>query len=88
MEYVVPAIIVVWSVLLGSAYLSRIIAGFGKRSSVLAVTAGYAALSLLAVAWLGFNRAGLLGAFGMLLPYAAAIGVVMISPPNPRRAKE
>ena len=44
-------------------------------------------LSLLAVAWLGFNRAGFLGTFGMLLPYAAAIGVVMIAP-NPRRAKE
>lgn len=80
MSLVIVAIIVVWGVLFAAAYLSRVTGGRSRRSSVAVVTGSYLVLGFLALSWFGFNRTGFLGAFGMLLPYAAATGMVMISP--------
>ena len=79
MPFVIAAIVVVWIVIFGAAYLSRVVGGLSRRSSVAIVTCSYFALSTLALLWFGLNWAGFLGIFGMLMPYAAGIGVVMIA---------
>jgi hypothetical protein len=80
MPVVIVIIAAVWGVLFGAAYLSRVTAGCGKRWSAAIVTGSYLALAALSLSWFGFNTDGILGAFGMSLPYAAAIGVVLIAP--------
>jgi lysylphosphatidylglycerol synthetase-like protein (DUF2156 family) len=79
MPFVIAAIVVVWIVIFGAAYLSRAVGGLSRRSSVAIVTCSYFALSTLALLWFGLNWAGFLGIFGMLMPYAAGTGVVMIA---------
>jgi hypothetical protein len=77
MPIVIVIIVAVWGVLLGAAYLSRVTAGCSKRSSTAIVTGSYVALAVLSFSWFGFTTNGALGALGMSLPYAAAIGIVL-----------
>jgi hypothetical protein len=76
------AIAGIWAVLLTAAYLSRVSAGLGKRSSAAIVTVSYCILSALTLAWLGMNPTGLVAVFGMSLPFAVAICATMTSPPR------
>jgi hypothetical protein len=79
MPFVISAIVVVWIVIFGAAYLSRVVGRLSRRSSVAIVTCSYFALSAFALLWFGLNWDGFLGIFGMLMPYAAGIGIVMIT---------
>ena len=65
MGFTIAAIVVVWVVLFGAAYLAR---GLSRERSAAVVIGGYLGLSALALAWFGLNRTGLLGVAGMLLP--------------------
>ena len=71
------AIVSIWSVLLGAAFLSRMKGGLSRRSSMLIVTGCYLGLSALALLWLGATWNGFAGVFGMLLPYAVSSGIVL-----------
>ena len=73
----IVAIVVVWAVLLGVAVAARRIVARWVR--VLLVTAAYCVLAALALAYFGVNRSGLLGAFGMLLPYVCATVVTVLA---------
>lgn len=76
MWFTITAVVVVWLVLFGAAYLARIMGGLGKGRSAAVVIGSYLGLSALALAWFGLNRTGLLGVAGMLLPCAAALGTI------------
>jgi len=80
MPFVVAAVAVVWAVLLGVAYLARVTGELSEMRSAVAVVGSYLGLSMLALAWFGFNQTGLLSVFGMLLPCAAALGIVVSTP--------
>ncbi len=72
-------VVVVWTVLLGTAYLARGVLGL-RRSSSLALLAGcYLALAGLALAAIGWSGRGLLGAAGMLVPLAMASALVLLT---------
>ena len=73
---VMTAVIVVWVVLFGAAYLARMVGGLSKGRSAVVVIGGYLGLGALALAWFGLNRTGLLSVTGMLLPCIAALGMV------------
>ena len=77
MALVVVVIVAVWAILFGTALLAR---GLGRVEAVSAVVAVYLVLAGLALGWFGVNRTGFLGAFGMLLPCAAAVGLVLVLP--------
>ena len=77
------AIIVVWGTLLGAAYLARVRAHLDRRSAMAIVTACYLGLSALALLWLGWTWQGGAGVTGMLLPYAAAAGCVLVARRGP-----
>ncbi len=79
--FVVISIVAVWGLLLGAATLSRG-AGRGRGASVAIVTVAYLAVAAAALGWFGLTRSGALGVFGMLFPYAVALGLVLL----PRRA--
>lgn len=70
------AIVAVWIALFGTAYVAR---GLGRAAAVGAVTACYAAAAGLALHWLGWGMQGRLGAAGMLVPYAAAVALAIMS---------
>lgn len=76
MSFAIIAIIVVWVVLFGTAYLARMVGGLSKGRSAAIVVGSYLGLSALALAWFGLNRTGLSGATGMLLPCVAALGMI------------
>ena len=76
MSFAITAVVVVWVVLFGAAYLARKVGGLSKGRSAAVVMGSYLGLSALALAWLGLNRTGLLSVTGMLLPCAAALGMV------------
>ena len=76
MGFTIAAVVVVWVVLFGAAYLARTTGGLSRGRSAAVVIASYLGLSALALAWFGLNRTGLLGVAGMLLPCAAALGMV------------
>ncbi|WP_428486026.1 hypothetical protein [Rhodopila sp.] len=78
MAFVTIAIVVVWSVLFGAAYFSRVVGRLSRQSCITIVTGCYLVLSALALSWFGLTRTGLLGITGMLLPYAVGIAIVMI----------
>ena len=71
------AIVAIWGVLLGAAFLSRAAVGLGRRSSIMVVTVCYLGLSALALLWLGATWNGFAGILGMLLPYAISSGIVL-----------
>ena len=73
---VVTAIIVVWMVLFGAAYLAQTVGGLSKGRSAVVVMSSYLGLAALALAWFGLNRTGLLAAAGMVLPCVAALGMI------------
>lgn len=76
MSFAIIAIVVVWVVLFGAAYLTRMVGGLSKGRSAAIVMGGYLGLSALALAWFGLNRTGLLSVTGMLLPCVAALGMI------------
>ena len=76
MSFTVAAVVFVWVVLFGVAYLARVVGGLSKERSAAAVVGGYLGLSALALAWFGLNQTGLLSVAGMLLPCAAALGMI------------
>ena len=76
MLFAAIAIVAVWVVLFGAAYLARRVGGLSKRRSAAIVMGSYLGLSALALAWFGLNRTGLLGVTGMLLPCVAGLGMV------------
>lgn len=76
MSFTIAAVVVVWVVLFGVAYLARMVGGLSKGRSAVAVVGGYLGLSALALAWFGLNRTGLLSVTGMLLPCVAALGMI------------
>ena len=71
------AVIVVWTVLLGIAWLARGRNRFSRSSSVLLVTGGYAVLCILTFLYFGLDRWGFIASFGMLLPYVVAASLVV-----------
>ena len=73
----IAVIVVVWVVLLGLALAARRITARWVR--MLLVTSAYCVLAAVALGYLGITRSGLLGAFGMLLPYACAVLVTVIA---------
>ncbi len=78
--FVSLSIVVVWGVLLGAAYGCRVMGRLSRGVSISAVTGCYLVLSGLALAWLGPTWRGGAGVFGMLLPYAVAIGIILTVP--------
>ena len=68
------AIVVVWGVLLGTAYAVRRVASRARASAAVVVAYGVLAAGVVGV--LGFTASGLLGALGMTLPLAVALGLV------------
>ena len=76
MSFAITAIVVVWVVLFGAAYLARMAGGLSKGRSAAIVIGSYLGLSALALAWFGLNRTGLLSVTGMLMPCVAALGMV------------
>ncbi len=82
MWLVILAIVGVWCVLFGAAYLCRVAAGLSRTASIAILTACYLTLSGVALVWFGFDRSGFLGVFGMSLPYVVATLLVL---PPPRR---
>ena len=80
MVYVALSIVAVWGVLFTAAYLSRFSGGLSRTRSCIVVIAAYLVLGGLSLAWFGLDRTGLMGAFGMLLPFVAAIGMVLVLP--------
>ena len=76
MSFTIAAVVVVWAVLFGAAYLARMVGGLSKKRSAAAVVGSYLGLSALALAWFGLNRTGLLSMTGMLLPCVAALGMI------------
>ncbi len=70
-----------WCLLFATAILARQFVRSRIRA-VIAVLVCAAALDGAALAWLGFGRNGLLGAAGMALPCAVAIGLAIVSPPR------
>ena len=76
-------IVCVWACLLGTAYVARAVARLSRLRSALLVAAAYLVLCGLDLAWFGLNRSGLLGAFGMLLPCAAASLLAVLLPAVP-----
>ncbi len=78
------AVVAVWGLLFGGAYLCRVAGGWSTGSSAAMVTGSYIGLAALDFAWFGFDTNGYLGALGMLVPCAAAIGTVTIWPRRPR----
>ena len=82
MALVGVAIVVAWATLLGTAYLSRVRARLGWGSAVAIVTICYGGLSALALLWLGWTWQGGAGAFGMSLPYAVAVGLILVVRPG------
>lgn len=81
--FATAAVVVVWVVLFGAAYLARVAGGLSKGRSAVVVVGSYLGLSALALSWFGLNRTGLLSVTGMLLPCAAALG--MVAYPSKRR---
>ena len=77
MSFAIAAIVVVWVVLFGAAYLARVAGGLSKKRSAAVVMGSYLGLSALALAWFGLNRTGLLSVSGMLLPCVAALGMIV-----------
>ena len=73
-------IVAVWACLLGTAYIARAIARLSRVRSALVVGAAYLVLCALDMAWFGLNQTGFLGAFGMLLPCAAAVVLAVLLP--------
>ena len=76
MSFAITAVVVVWVLLFGAAYLARTVGGLSKRRSAAVVVVSYLGLSALALAWFGLNRTGLLSVSGMLLPCVAALGMI------------
>ena len=68
-------IVVVWTALFGTACAAR---RLGRVAAVGAVTACYVAAASLALHWLGWGAQGMLGAAGMLVPYAAAVAIAIV----------
>ena len=77
-------VVAVWAILLGGAYLCGVNGGWSRRSCAAIVAGSYVSLAAIDFAWFGFHTDGYLGAIGMLVPCAAAIGMVMIGPGKPR----
>ena len=78
MSVIVVAIVIVWSVLFGGAYLARVIARVSQRSSIAIITGLYLALCAVALSWLGLDWRGFASIAGMLVPYAISIGVILL----------
>ena len=76
MSFAIIAIVVVWVVLFGAAYLTRMVGGLSKERAAAIVVGSYLGLSALTLAWFGLNRTGLLSVIGMLLPCVAVLGMV------------
>ncbi len=74
------AIGVSWALLLGSAYLARVVFRWSRGPSAVVVAVAYAACAASALGWLGLGSAGWFGAFGLLLPCAAAMVLVAVHP--------
>ena len=73
-------IVIVWAFLFGAAYVARVIARLSRTRSALVVGGAYLALCGFDLAWFGLNRTGFLGAFGMVLPCAAAVVLIVLLP--------
>ena len=76
MAFVAAAVVAVWVVLFGAAYLARVVGGLSRGRSAAVVVGSYLGLAVLALGWFGLNQTGLLGVAGMALPCAAALAVV------------
>ena len=71
-------IVAVWGTLLGAAYGARVRAGLGRGAALAVVTLCYAGLGALALLWLGWTWRGGAGVLGMSLPYAVAVGIILV----------
>ena len=67
------AIAAAWAVMLGSAYLGRVVLRLGKVKASGLVAGSYLLCAALALTWFGFGASGLLGITGLLLPGAVAL---------------
>ncbi len=82
MGVVAFAVVAGWAVLIGTAYMARVVWRFGRVGSGVAVALAYLACAASALAWLGTGAAGGLGAFGLLLPCAVAMAMACLRPPG------
>ncbi len=77
MTAVALAVVSVWVLLCGSAYLSRIAARRSRRASAGIAVLVYAILAVAVLGWFGLTGTGGLAIGGMLVPLAAAVAIAM-----------
>ena len=73
------AVVGVWAVLLGTAYLARGILGLERLPTLALLVACYAAMAVAAAAAIGGSGRSVLAAAGMLVPLAVAAGLTWLT---------
>ena len=84
---VFAAIFAVWASLLGAAYGARIRLRLDRTRSIAVVAGVDAVIAASAVLWLGRGQAGILGAFGTLLPFSVAVALILVVPSEAERVR-
>ncbi len=77
MTAVTLAVIAVWMLLCGSAYVSRFAARRSRRASVGITALFYIVLAAAVLGWFGLTATGFLAISGMVVPFAAALALAM-----------
>ena len=79
MLIVATAVIAAWAALVGTAYLARGVLGLPRAWSLAILAVCYLALAGLAIAVIGASGRGLLGAAGLLVPFAVSCALVRLT---------